>query len=145
MAEDRLAKGGFRDENIAGHDLERRACRIWCVLVITGRNNARSPACHRDLSRAQHMSRGMKGYGHVLKPDALTVGNRLRRTGEIIAITQPHNIERIMRRQYRAVAGTGLVGMAMRVECALHGPHRIDLKATVFAAKPSGNRLQEWL
>jgi hypothetical protein len=145
MTEDRQAEGRFRDENIAGHDLERRAGRVGRVLVVAGCDDTGSPVRHHDLGRTQHMPRRMEGHGHIPEPDLLAIGNRLCRTGEIIAIAQPHDVERFLRRQNCAVSGAGVIGMAMRNQRALHSPYWIDMKASAFAAEPGGNRLQEGL
>ena len=65
--------------------------------------------------------------------------------GEIVAIAQPHHVERFLRRQHLAMAGPGMVGMAMRDHRALDRPHRIDMKAAGLAAQAGGDRHQDVL
>ena len=59
------------------------------------------------------MASGMDFDGDVAKPQSLAIGNRLRGACEVLAIAQPHHVERFLRRQHRAMAGAGVVGMAM--------------------------------
>ena len=74
--------------------------------------------------------------------DAFAVADRLRRAGEILAIAQPHQVERLRRRQHRAMAGARMVGMGMRDQRALDRPRRVDMKAAGLAAH-AGRRRRE--
>ena len=145
VAKHRQAESGLGDEHIARHHLERRAGRIGRVLVVAGGDDAGILAGHRDLRRAQHVAGGVKFDLDVAEPQFLAIGDGLRAAGEIIAIAQPHHVERLLRGQYRAVAGTGVVGMAMGDHGALDRPHRIDMEVTRLAAQPGGNRHQDVL
>ena len=51
---------------------------------------------------------------------------RLRRAGEILAVAQRHDVERLAGRQHRAVAGARMVGMAVRDQRAGDRPDRVD-------------------
>ncbi len=65
--------------------------------------------------------------------------------GEIVAIAQPHHVERLLRGQHRAMAGPGVVGMAVGDHGALDRPHRIDVKAARLAAQAGGDGHQDVL
>jgi len=87
----------------------------------------------------------MKCHGDVAEPDLLAIADRLRGPGKILAIAQPHDVECFLRRQHRAVAGTGVVGMAMGNDGPLDRPHRVDMKAARLAAQPGRYRCQDVL
>ena len=145
MAKHRQAEGGLGDEDVARHHLERRAGRIGRILVVAGRDDAGVLAGDRDLRRAQHMAGGMEFDRDVAEPDLFAIADRLRRAGEILAIAQPHDVERFLRRQHRAMAGAGMVGMAVRDHGALDGADRIDMEAARLAAQAGGDRHQDVL
>jgi hypothetical protein len=63
----------------------------------------------------------------------------------MIAIAQPHHVERFLRSQHRAMAGARVIGMAMGDHGALDGPDRIDMEAAGLAAKAGGNGHQDVL
>ena len=71
----------------------------------------------------------------VAEPQFLAVSNCLRAAGEVLAIAQPHHVERLPGGQHRAVAGPGMVGMAVGNQRALDRPHRIDMEAARLAAQ----------
>src|SRR5262245_34404439 len=73
----------------------------------------------------------------------LAVPDRLRLLGEIVAVAQPHEIERRLRRQHGAVAGAGVVGMAVGDERPLDWPGRIDMEGTELAAQAGRRRQQD--
>src|ERR1700743_2311793 len=65
--------------------------------------------------------------------------------GEIVAIAQPHHVERFLRRQHRAMAGSGMIGMAVGDDRALDRPYRIDMEAAGLAAESGGDGHQNVL
>ena len=74
----------------------------------------RSPfGLDRDLRRAEHVAGGMERHLDAAEIDALAIADRLRGTGEILAIAQPHEVERFLRGEHRAVTGPRVVGMAV--------------------------------
>ena len=77
----------------------------------------------------------------AVERDGLAVADRLRGAGEILAIAQPHDVERFLRRQHRAMAGARMVGMAMRDQGLVDRPGRVDMKAAGLAAD-AGRRRQ---
>src|SRR3569833_360183 len=91
------------------------------------------------------MSRRVEAHIDVAKPDLFAVSDRLRAAGEFLAVAQPHDVDRLLCCQDSAVAGTGMVGMAVGDQCSLYGPHRIDVEAADLAAQPGGTRHQDVL
>ena len=89
----------------------------------------RPPALDRDLRRAEHVAGRMKGHARRRRASMrLAVADRLRGAGEIVAVAQPHQVERLLRRQHRAVAGARVVGVAVRDHGLVHRPGRIDVE-----------------
>ena len=80
------------------------------------------------------MAGRVEGGGDAVQGDGLAVADRLRRAGEILAIAQPHDVEGFLRRQHGAVAGPGMVGMAMRDQRLVDRTGRVDVKAAGLAA-----------
>ena len=77
------------------------------------------------------------------RADAFAVADRLGRAGKVLAVAQPHQIERFLRRQHRAVAGAGMIGMGMRDQRPLNRPRRIDMKGAELAAHAGRRRHQD--
>ena len=101
-------------------------------------------ACDRDLRRAEHMAGGMeRDVDAVERRRSRHSAIGLRRAGEILAVAQPHQIERLLRRQHRAVAGAGVVGMGMRDQRPLDRPRRVDMEAAGLAAHAGRRRHQD--
>ena len=114
QAEYRQRECRLGNEDVAPDKLERRAGRIGHVFVVAGGDNAQPVRLDRDLRRAEHMAGGTEGDLGAIESDALAIGDGLGRAGEILAVTQPHEIERLLRRQHRAMAGARMVGMGVR-------------------------------
>ncbi len=91
------------------------------------------------------MARGMELDGDIVELDLVAAADRLRGAGEILAIAQPHHVERFLRRQHGAVARTRMVGMAVRDDGARDGADRIDMEAAGFAAQAGGVGFQDVL
>ena len=75
----------------------------------------------------------------------LAVTDRLGAAREIVAIAQPHHVERLLGAQHRAMAGAGVVGMAVRDYGALDGPDRVDMETARLAAQAGGDGHQDVL
>ena len=88
-----------------GMQFERRAGRVGFVLVVAGGDDPHSLAFDLDLRRAEHVAGWMERHGGAAELQGLAVAHRLRGAGEILAIAQPHDVQRFLRRQHRAVAG----------------------------------------
>ena len=80
----------------------------------------------------------VKLYVHIAEFDLFAIRNRLSGTGEIFAIAQGHDGERIGRRQHGTMAGAGMVGMAMRDQGPRDGAHRIDVDIGLRAIEAHG-------
>ena len=91
------------------------------------------------------MSGGMERHRDVTEPDLLAIGDGLHGAREVLAIAQPHHVERFPGREHRAVTRPGVVGMAMRDQGPLDRPDRIDMEAAGLAAKPSRDGHQDVL
>ena len=113
------------------------------VLVIAGGDDAQAAGFDRDLRRAEHVAGGVERHFRAAEIDAFAVADRLGRTGEILAVAKPHEIERLLRRQHRAVAGAGMVGMGVRDQRPLDRPRRIDMKGAELAAHAGRRRHQD--
>src|SRR5262249_16372803 len=72
----------------------------------------------------------------------LAVADCLRRGGEGLAVTQAHQVERLLRGEHRAVAGARMIGMTMRDHSLVHGPCGVDMETADFAVH-AGRRGQE--
>ena len=145
MAKHRQAEGGFSDEDVAGHELERRAGRVGRILVVAGGDDAGVLAGHSDLRRAQHMTGRVKLHTDVAEPDLLAIADRLRRSGKVLAIAQPHHVQRFLRRQHRAMAGAGMVGMAVGDHGPLDRADRVDVEGAGLAAQAVSSWQQDVL
>ena len=145
MAEDRQTEGRLSDEHVAWHALERRAGRIFDVLVIAGRDDAQPARFDRHLRRAEHVARGMKGQLGATDVDALPITDRLGRAGEILAETQPHDIEGFPGGEDGTVPCVRVVGVAVRDHCLIDGTGRIDMEITELAAHAARRRQHDIL
>ena len=142
MAEYRQPERCLGDENVAGHKLERHAGWIGDILVIARGDDAQPVAFDRYLRRTEHMAGGMDVDLCAAERNALAIAHRLRRAGEIDAIAKPHDVERFLRRQHRAVPGARVVGMAVGDDGLVHRLGRVDMKAAALAAH-AGRRRQQ--
>ena len=143
VPEHRQREGRLGDEDVAGDEFERRAGRIGDVLVVAGGDHAKPVRRDRDLRRAEHMAGGVERDGDAVERDALAIGDGLRRAGEVLAVAQPHQIERLLRRQHGAVAGAGVVGMRVRDQRPLDRTRRVDVEAAALAAHAGRRRHQD--
>src|ERR1043166_7599894 len=89
------------------------------------------------------MTSRMERHRDAIEPHRLAIPNSLRRAREIFAIAQPHQVERFLRRQYRAMAGPRVIRMAMRDQRLVDGACRIDVKAADLAAQADGRWFQQ--
>ena len=140
VAEHRQAEGRLGDEHVARHQLERRAGRIGDVLVVAGGDDAQAVA-PRPRS-APSRARGRRDGSVTATPpsvDGLAVADRLRRAGEVLAVAQPHQVERLLRGQHRAVAGAGMVGMAVgdHAPCRPAGSGRYGSRRACSTRRPA--------
>jgi hypothetical protein len=102
------------------------AGRVAAALVVARGDDARAVLFHRDLRRAQHMAGRMPAHRDAVDGDSLAIGRLLRRAGEILAVADAHDVERLARRHHMRMAGPGMVGMAVRDQRPLHRTDGID-------------------
>ena len=69
--------------------------------------------------------------------------DRLPRLGEILAIPDRHNVERLLAGEHRAMAGPCMVRMSVRDKRLGDGLHRIDVEIPDWAVEPFGSRDQD--
>src|SRR5262249_7472325 len=62
----------------------------------------------------------------------------LRRGGEVFAVAQTHEIERLLGAKNSAVAGARVIGMAVCDHSFVHRTRRIDMEAANLAANTGG-------
>src|SRR4029079_7603910 len=131
------------DEHVAGHELERRTGRVAGILVVAGGDDRQSIALHRDLRGTKHMTGRMERHLGAAERERLTGLCSLRGTGEIVAVAQPHQVESLLRRQHRAVAGPRVVGMAVGHHGLVNRTRRIDMETAGLAAHTGRGRRQK--
>ena len=81
------------------------------------------------------MAGGIERDCHGADLERLAIAQRLRGPGEILAIAQPHQIERLLGGEHAAMTGARMIGMAMGDHRLLDRPDRIDMEAASRAAK----------
>ncbi len=145
VAKHRQAEGRLGDENVAWNELERNASRIGDILVVARRHDAQPIGHDCDLRRAEHVAGGMEGHGRAAQVHAFAIPDGLRGAGEAFAVTKPHDVERLLRGEHRAMAGTGVVGMTMGDHGLVHRTGGIDMKAAELAAHARRARQQNLL
>ncbi len=128
MAEYRQREGRFGDEDIAGNGLKTKTGRIGAALVVAGGDNAHAILLDGDLCRTQHVAGRMKADDDAIDLDRIAKCGSLRFAGEMRAIAQAHNVERLLRRHHLLMAGACMVRMTVSDECAIYGAHRIDIE-----------------
>jgi hypothetical protein len=81
---------------------------------------------------------GVEPHRHILDADLFAKTRGLGRTGMIRAIADRHDVERLGRCQHMAMAGTGMIGMAMGDQRPVDAANRIDEEIAGRAVKPFG-------
>ena len=89
------------------------------------------------------MAGWMEGYVDAIHGDRLAELRGLGFGREIFAVTQAHDVERLCCRQHLGVTGTGVVGMAVGDQRALHRAGRVDVEAAGLGPKAGWRRAQE--
>src|SRR5215471_19177778 len=93
MTEHRQSESRLGDEHIAGHELERRAGRIGNVLVVAGSDDTKVFAFNTNLRRAKDVTGGMEADLGAVERQLLAIADGLRPAGEVVAVTQAHDVE----------------------------------------------------
>ena len=129
-AVDGQAEGGFGDETIAAHRLERRTGGVALIdgrqVVIARRHPDPAAVRQPHLGRAQHMAGGVQADGHAVVLHGLAVGQPLQRQ----VGTQPAAQHALADGggQHVAVAGARMVGMGVGDHRPGHGPPGVDVE-----------------
>ncbi len=127
VAEHGQAERRLGDEYVARDDLERQAGRIGCTLVVAGDDDPRAAGRDGDLRRAEHVAGGVKGGGNAAKVDGRAEVGGLLVPAKPSPVAHGHDGQRLACRQHRAVAGPGVVGVAVGDQGTFHRPHRVDV------------------
>ncbi len=91
------------------------------------------------------MPRRVEAYARAIEVQRFAIAYGLCVSGECIAIAQTHNVERFLRGQHGAMAGTGVVGMAVCDQGLCDRLGRIDMKAARPAAHARPGRHKDIL
>ena len=139
VAEDRQAEGRLRHEHVAGHRLEGRAGGVARALVVAGDHGPAPLPLQADLGRAEHVPGRRQPDADAVLRHLLAGADRLLRVARpALAHARPHDGQRLGRRQDGAVAGPGVVGMAVGDHRAFHRAHRVDGEAAGQAVQALG-------
>src|SRR5207248_5579296 len=92
---------------------------------------------------AEHVPGRVKAHRYAVDGEPRAVGNRLRGSGEILAVAQPHQIQRLGGREHAMMSRPGMVGMRMGDERTVDRPQRIDIKSAGTTTKPGGRAYQQ--
>ncbi len=143
VTEHRKPERRLGDEHVARYQLERRTGRIGGVLVVAGSDDRQSLALDRDLRGTEHMAGRMERHLGAAQGECLARLCHLRGSGEIVAVAQPHQVERLLRGQHRAMARPGVIGVAVGDHGLVDRPRRIDMEAAGLAAHARRRRRQK--
>jgi hypothetical protein len=138
VAEDGQGEGRLGHEDVAGDGFEGRADGGGNAGIVARDDDALGRAFDRDLGRAEDMAGRVEVDGDIADPDG--AGGGLAAVGEILAVTDGHDVQRFPRRHDRAVAGAGVVGMAVGDQGAGNGACGVDVEIAAGAIKPLGSR-----
>ncbi len=83
-----------------------------------------------DLRRAKDMPGGMEAHRDTVDRGLLAELRRLHLIGEVFAVAQRHDVQRLAGGHHRAMSGARVIGMAVRDQGAGNRPHRIDKEIT---------------
>ena len=121
-------------------------------LIIAGtvrvppENIARFRPHMETMLAASRAEDGCEVYSYavdIAEPGRLSIADGLNGACEIVAIAQPHQIQRFLGGQHRAVAGTGMIGVPVGDHGPLDRAYRVDMEASRLAAQSGGHRGQE--
>ena len=105
--------------------------------------NAKAIALDGNLGGAQNMAGGVKPHSHIPDPDLRAQTGGLSGAGMVSAIADRHDVEGFRRRQHVAVAGAGMVGVAVGDQRPVDIAHRINEKTAWRTVKPLAARDQQ--
>ncbi len=74
-----------------------------------------------------------EGDRDIAERDPLAIAGRLQGAAGQFAVSRPHDRDRLRRREYRVIAGPGMVAMTVRDHRPRHRPCRIDIEVAGLA------------
>ena len=144
MAEDWEREGRFRDEDVAGDDFEGAACGVCAALVVAGADHGEALPLHLDLRRADDVTCGHQADIDIADAVGFAIRRGLAGLGESFAIACRHGFERFWRGENGAVAGAGVIGMAVRDDGAINPTaHGVDVEITRRAIEALWRRAEK--
>ena len=135
-AVDRQAEGGFGDEGVTAHRLERRAGAVGLDLVVTGRDPDLAPVFQAYLGRAEHMAGGVEAEGDAVVIEGFAVGQGLQ--VDIGAQTAAQDAGAGGGAEVVTVAGAGVIAMTVGDDRPLHRPPGVDVEVAGWAVEAFG-------
>ena len=142
MAEHRQRKGRLGHEHVAGDRLEGRAGRVAAALVVARHDDALAGILQHDLGRAEDMAGRHEPERNVAQIDRFAITKRLRLSGGGLAVARPHDRQGLRRGEDLAVAGPGVIGMAMGDDGPVDRADRIDIEPGRRAPQTALGRFQ---
>src|SRR5690606_35593149 len=139
-AVDRQAEGGFGNEGIAGHDLERRAGRVGIALVVAGMHPYLAADLDPHLRRAEDVTGRVQRHPGLAEPDRAAVLQPLQLH---LAQPLPQQRQALPACQVAAAAGTGMVGVGVGDDRADDAGRGIDVEIAGRAVQPGPGRHQQ--
>src|SRR5262249_20538458 len=85
-----------------------------------------------------YVAGGAEGHPCAAERDSLAITDCLRRGGEVFAVAQTHEIERLLGAENGAVAGARVIGMGVGDHSFVHRTWWLDMEAANLAATPGG-------
>jgi hypothetical protein len=127
MAEHRQPEGRLGDEKIASDDLEAGAGGVGAALVVAGDDRAGAGMVQMDLRAAEDVASGVEREAGVTDGEGFAVSGRLAGADARLAIAAGHDAQCFGCGEDVAVAGAGVVGMAMGDDRAGDGVRGVDI------------------
>src|SRR5690606_22402901 len=89
------------------------------------------------------MARRVEGNPDAADCLGFTKGSFFRRSGEILAIADRHDVERLTRGEHSAMTGSGMVGVAVGDQRAFNRANGIDVEIPFGTPEPFRAQTQE--
>jgi hypothetical protein len=137
---DRQAEGGFGDEGVARHHLERRAGGVGLPLVVARHHPHLAVDLDAHLRGAQHVARGMQRNASPAQRERLAIG-----VDAVVLLAQAplQDGQALGAGVVATHAGAGVVAMAMREDGHVHGAPGVDVEAAGGAIQTFRTQLDD--
>ena len=142
VAEHRQAEGRLGDEQVAGHQLERRRSGVGAALVVAGDDGAAARVIDHHLRAAEDVAGRRQAHACATEAQRLAIGQRLEAAGATLAEPGLHDGDGLRRGEHGAVARPRMIRVAVRDDGAIHRAQRIDVEAARLAQQAGGVGLQ---